>query len=632
MLAMTRLPLRALAAACVLCAALLAAWRRLLFEGLVPLDGNVLCVTFPNWRLARGLWLEGFLPLWNPLRSLGTPHLADPITSALYPPQWLLSGLPDFAAFLRTWVVFHTLLAGFFWAALARRWYGRPGSGLLAPEGAAAALVGTLNAFFMVRVVFPHNFAAAAWVPVILYAQEAGSAAALGAAFALQWFAGYPSFSLITGLACLALALLRGREGLRLFLRAGIIGAGLAAVQLIPFVELLARSSRGVVLDPAYAAQFSLPAWLLLKSLLLPQWYLLSPRMEGDPAMGCFYVGTAAAALAALGAWKGGAREKLLAWTAAACLLISLGSHLPGYRSLFFLHLFRFPSNWLLWASAALALLAAAGVAKIRRPGLAWSLAALIAVDLLVFAQAPKSAWGKPEFLTDVPALARQARLLPPGARVLHAEPLMRLWGRGTLETEEDYLLMRDFLAPSYGMAFGLAEAGNYQTLRLASAQRFRERLSAPDAPEELKDWAGIGLVVDVEAGASKVERGRMRIELRKTAKPRLFAAGEEAQVEVLDCRPGRASARVSSPDSQTLVFAEARYPGWRASVDGKAVPLGEWQGVFMSAEVPAGSHEALFEYRPASFRLGLLVSVLTLAGLLVHAASVVAARRAGRG
>ncbi|MBI4678768.1 MAG: YfhO family protein [Elusimicrobia bacterium] len=610
--------MRTLGCAAVVVGAL--AWRRLLLEGLVPMDGNVLCVTFPNWRLARSLWVEGGLPLWNPLRNMGTPYLADPITSALYPVQWLLTALPDFADFMRTWVVAHTLLAGFFWAALARRWYGsrEARAVLLSPEGAAAALVGTLNAFFMVRVVFPHNLAAASWLPVVLYFQAAGSWMGMGVAFACQWLAGYPSFSIMTVLASLGLALAGGRDGVKDLARAGCAALGLAAVQFLPFLEFLAHSSRGVVLKPEYAAQFSIPFPQLLKSLLVPQWYLLRPGMTGDPAMVCFYVGAGALALAAWGTWKGGLRERLTAVVVAACLLASLGAHLPGYRHLHFLHLFRFPNNWLLLAAGGLTLLAAAGTARIRSRAWAWAAVAAVGLDLLVFAQPPKSAWARPEFLTDTPALANLARTLPPGARILHTERLMRLWSRGTLETPEDYLLMKEYLAPSYGMAFGLEEVSDFQTMRLESADRYRARLAGPKARPELREWAGIGLVVDINERAARVGRGLMSLERGAAARPRLFASGaDDAVVRILDRRPGRAAASVTSPKPVTLVFSEMHYPGWRVRVDSAPARLERWEDAFMAVSVPAGTHEVAFAYGPASFRVGLAVTALTALVLL---------------
>src|SRR5271167_4192290 len=101
-------------------------WRRLLLQNLIPVDGNVIAVTYPNWELARSLWLHPHLPLWNPLRSMGSPYLADPITSALYPPLWILSALPDYVDFLRMWVVLHTILSAGFLGALAYRWYKDP--------------------------------------------------------------------------------------------------------------------------------------------------------------------------------------------------------------------------------------------------------------------------------------------------------------------------------------------------------------------------------------------------------------------------------------------------------------------------------------------------------------------------
>src|SRR5581483_6813758 len=114
-------------------------WRRLLLQGQVPVDGNMIAVTFPNWALARELWRGPALPLWNPGRDFGVPYLADPVASALYPPMPLFAFAGRFIDFLRAWVVFHTLLASTAFGALAWRRYRSLSS------AAVAALVGGFN-------------------------------------------------------------------------------------------------------------------------------------------------------------------------------------------------------------------------------------------------------------------------------------------------------------------------------------------------------------------------------------------------------------------------------------------------------------------------------------------------------
>jgi hypothetical protein len=71
----------------------------------------------------------------------------------------------------------------------------------------------------------------------------------------------------------------------------------------------------------------------------------------------------------------------------------------------------------------------------------------------------------------------------------------------------------------------------------------------------------------------------------------------------------GRASGR--------FVLIEQFYPGWRASIDGRPVPIERWNGAFQSVAVPAGSHSIRFQYRPASVMVGAAISAASLLALL---------------
>ena len=65
------------------------------------------------------------------------------------------------------------------------------------------------------------------------------------------------------------------------------------------------------------------------------------------------------------------------------------------------------------------------------------------------------------------------------------------------------------------------------------------------------------------------------------------------------------------------LVLRDTYYRGWRAAVDGVEVPIWRTDYLFRGVEVPAGEHTVRFEFRPLSFRIGLVISVLAwLVGL----------------
>jgi hypothetical protein len=66
------------------------------------------------------------------------------------------------------------------------------------------------------------------------------------------------------------------------------------------------------------------------------------------------------------------------------------------------------------------------------------------------------------------------------------------------------------------------------------------------------------------------------------------------------------------------VVLSDVSYPGWKASVDGKPANIYTTDYAFRGVFVPDGSHRVVFEYDPASFKVGLLVAVLAASGLLL--------------
>jgi hypothetical protein len=73
--------------------------------------------------------------------------------------------------------------------------------------------------------------------------------------------------------------------------------------------------------------------------------------------------------------------------------------------------------------------------------------------------------------------------------------------------------------------------------------------------------------------------------------------------------RPERRVVTVSLQTPAYLVFTESLFPGWQVTIDGAAAPLERANALFMAVLVPAGDHEVVFEYHPASFALGLWVT-----------------------
>jgi len=68
------------------------------------------------------------------------------------------------------------------------------------------------------------------------------------------------------------------------------------------------------------------------------------------------------------------------------------------------------------------------------------------------------------------------------------------------------------------------------------------------------------------------------------------------------------------------VVFSEWYFKGWRATVDGRAVPLLRADVVLRAVPVPAGTHTITLDYHPREFYVGAALS--SVGGVIVLAAA----------
>lgn len=93
--------------------------------------------------------------------------------------------------------------------------------------------------------------------------------------------------------------------------------------------------------------------------------------------------------------------------------------------------------------------------------------------------------------------------------------------------------------------------------------------------------------------------------------------ADEGRLINVLERSADRVRVSVDCPADRLLLVAEAAYPGWEATVDGKPAQILKANDAFMAVVLPAGLHDVTLEFRSRSLHRGVAVSLGTLAAAL---------------
>jgi hypothetical protein len=82
--------------------------------------------------------------------------------------------------------------------------------------------------------------------------------------------------------------------------------------------------------------------------------------------------------------------------------------------------------------------------------------------------------------------------------------------------------------------------------------------------------------------------------------------------------RPNAVGIEVQTAAPGLLVVSDTYDPGWLATVNGRQEPIYRVNHAFRGVRIPAGTSIVEMTYRPSSVRIGIAVSLVTLAGLIV--------------
>ncbi|HEY52368.1 MAG TPA: YfhO family protein [Caldilineae bacterium] len=371
-------------------------YSQVLLTNRTPASGDFLSYFTPYWDYVNEALRSGRLPLWNPFMYAGAPLLANPQAQVFYPLRWLFVAFPAEKGILY-FAALHAWLAGAFTYALAKR---VAGAGALAAF--TAALVFALGGWTTGLLVQPVRWGTTPWLPAAILLWELRPAAPGRSRATRRW--------LILNILVWTLALLAGHS--QAFYNQAVIFAmwifgsigwtmwrrraagsfswqalwrelwpavlalavifsltlALAAVQLLPTLELTGQSYRSGGLPFREHAALSLPPWRL-GFTLLPHYARDLGQALGSDAYGEWvaYVGVIGLLLALCGLFRGSRRIRFLALLLTVFgVSLALGAYNPLsyvlHRIVPGWNLFRVPARWLESAALGLALLAALGV------------------------------------------------------------------------------------------------------------------------------------------------------------------------------------------------------------------------------------------------------------------------------
>ncbi|MDO8659106.1 MAG: YfhO family protein [Candidatus Parcubacteria bacterium] len=93
---------------------------------------------------------------------------------------------------------------------------------------------------------------------------------------------------------------------------------------------------------------------------------------------------------------------------------------------------------------------------------------------------------------------------------------------------------------------------------------------------------------------------------------------GDVGEAKIINYQPSNIDISVESKNNVLLFLAENYDKGWKASVDGKNVPILRANYTFRAVEISNGKHNVKFWYDPWSFRLGVYLATGGLVGIFV--------------
>ncbi|HLY25003.1 MAG TPA: YfhO family protein, partial [Aggregatilineales bacterium] len=674
---------------------------------------------------------QGEVPLWNPYNYAGHPFLADTQSAVLYPPRLLTVAVLNATGgstpqrvydALQKEMILHTLLASLLMYALVRRLT------LAQPYSVIGSLAGGITfAYGGYMTSYPQLqlavMEAGIWLPLALLGLHESTRhervgwhwfGLAGVALGLSFLAGHPQttlFFIYVSLAYLGYRVFMQRRSWRIFVLGaavfGLVGGGLAAVQLLPGLEYTRLTARTQLTFDAMGNGF--PLYDVFQVIFPGFLSLWSP----------LYFGIAGFGLAIYAIWRRVPGWGLWLVVAGVSLGLSFGHGTIFYDAFYNLvpgfNLFREQERSAYLIAVVAAILVGQGTVALLRPGeipprrfrlVPWTLVALAAVftaglyfNTLIAPASGTERLGWLAFSLFMSVLAalvlttafqqstrfRAAAIVGlivvelfsfgrsspnvetrPGDSRLITPPLVT-----QIQKDTDGVYRVDgtaLLSENYGTLYGIQDIQGISPLRLVSLDRL---LKLPPA----KAWEALAVryvpTENVELPVASTIVGKQDngphnpINLHRLNDPRPFARlvyriwvepnddqalgyfsdpgfdarhtvllaadpglalpatpPDDGQVIVASFKPESITVQTHSSAPALLALSQLDYPGWQATVDGQPTAILRADTALMAIATPAGDHTVQLDFRPVTYLMGSLISVLTLIVVVLGALS----------
>jgi len=226
--------------------------------------------------------------------------------------------------------------------------------------------------------------------------------------------------------------------------------------------------------------------------------------------------------------------------------------------------------------------------------------------------------------LSDYRVLSRPA--LPLNAGLIYRIPTLEGW-QSLVSSRYNHLLGVDFLYPTTEIDLNrnkkIIDLLNTRYLIFDSANNLRivennDALPRAFFVSQAENILPAGKILEEMKKTDYDPRQKIYLE----EPPNLTKSEPEVvgqnQVEIINYQPEKIVLKADLQNNGWLFLSEVFYPGWQAFVDKEKTKIYRANYLFRSLPISAGIHQIEFVFKPKSFKIGLIISLITFLAVII--------------